>query len=247
MKKAISVLLILFGFVFAQSFGDLISLSDDKHEMDDYDATFNLLKQAEQLEPDNFEVVWRLARAHFDFFDNSEDEAVISENAYAGLDYAKKALELDDGRAESHKWYGILIGQVGILEGTKQKILNSYEVKDHTLKAIELDPGDDGNLHVMGRWHFTLADLSWFERQIAGLIYAKPPKASFEEAADFFQMAIDIEPDEVRHHLFLGKTYIEMDQIDEAKNALNAALAITAETDSDRILQKEAQELLSDL
>jgi len=247
MKKAICVLLVLVGFVFAQSFDDLITQSDAKNDVDDYDAEYALLKQAEELDPDNFEVIWRLARVHFNFFDNSTDEEVISTNAYAGLDYAKKALELDDGRAESHKWYGILIGQVGILEGTKQKILNSYEVKDHTLKAIELDPSDDGNLHVMGRWHYTLADLSWFERKIAGLIYATPPKASFEEAAEFFQQAIEMAPDEVRHHLYLGKTFIELDKKDEAKNALNAALAISAETDSDKILQKEAEELLAEL
>ena len=247
MKKAISILLIMIGFVFAQSFGELINQSDAKHAMDDYDANYALLKQAEELEPENFEVVWRLARAHFDFFDNSVDEEVINKNAYAGLDYAKKALELDDNRAESHKWYGILIGQVGILEGTKQKILNSYEVKDHTLKAIELDPDDDGNLHVMGRWHYTLADLSWVERKIAGLIYATPPEASFEEAAEFFQQAIEIAPDEVRHHLFLGKTYIELGDKEAAKNALNAALSISAGNESDRILQKEAQELVSGL
>lgn len=247
MKKAISVVLILFGFIMAQGFGDLIGQADAKHEMDDFDGTFELLKQAEQLEPENFEVVWRLARSHFDFFDNSEDEAVISENAYAGLDYAKKALELDENRAESHKWYGILIGQVGILEGTKQKIENSYQVKEHTLKAIELDPEDDGNLHVMGRWHFTLAELSWFERKIAGLIYATPPKASFEEAVEFFNQAIAMAPAEVRHHLWLGKSYIAMDKKDAASNALNAALAIPAGNDSDRILQKEAQDLLADL
>lgn len=245
MKKILSIVLILAGFVIAQGFGDLISDSDVKHDADDYSATFELLKQAEELEADNFEVIWRLARVHFDFSDNSEDEAVISENIYAGFDYAERGLEMDDGRAESHKWYGILIGRVGELEGTKQKILNSYEVKDHTLKALELDPEDDGNFHVMGRWNYTLADLSWFERKIAGLIYAKPPKASFKEAAAYFQQAIDLAPNEIRHHVWIGKTYEELKDKDAAKNAYNAALAITAENDSDRILQKEAQELLS--
>lgn len=247
MKKILSISLILVGFVMAQGFGDLIDQADAKHDDDAYSATYELLQQAEQLEPDNFEVIWRLARAHFDFSDNSEDETVISDNFYKGLDYAKKALELDDSRAESHKWYGILIGKVGELEGTKQKILNSYEVKDHTLKAIELDPEDDGNFHVMGRWHYTLSDLSWFERKIAGLIYATPPEASFEEAAEYFKKAIALEPTDIRNHLWLGNTYVALDKNDLAKQEYNAALAITAENDSDRKLQKEAQELLSNL
>lgn len=247
MKKILSISLILVGFVMAQGFGDLIDQADANHDDDAYSATYELLQQAEQLEPDNFEVVWRLARAHFDFSDNSEDETVISDNFYKGLDYAKKALELDDSRAESHKWYGILIGKVGELEGTKQKILNSYEVKDHTLKAIELDPEDDGNFHVMGRWHYTLSDLSWFERKIAGLIYATPPEASFEEAAEYFKKAIALEPTDIRNHLWLGNTYVALDKNELAKQEYNAALAITAENDSDRKLQKEAQELLSNL
>ncbi len=247
MKKILSIILILTGFIMAQGFSDLIDQADALHELDDFSGNYELLKKAEELETENFEVIWRLARAHFDFFDNSEDEEVISENVYAGIDYAKRALEMDDSRAESHKWYGILIGQVGILEGTKQKILNSYEVKNHTLKAIELDPEDDGNFHVMGRWHHTLADLSWFERKIAGLIYAAPPKASFEEAVEYFKQAIDMAPGEVRHHVWLGKTYESLDNAEAAKSAYNAALAITAENDSDRILQKEAQELLSEL
>lgn len=247
MKKILSISLILVGFVMAQSFEDLIDQADAKHDDDAYSATYELLQQAEQLEANNFEVVWRLARAHFDFSDNSEDETVISDNFYKGLDYAKKALELDDSRAESHKWYGILIGKVGELEGTKQKILNSYEVKDHTLKAIELDPEDDGNFHVMGRWHYTLSDLSWFERKIAGLIYATPPEASFEEAAEYFKKAIALEPTDIRNHLWLGNTYVALDKNELAKQEYNAALAITAENDSDRKLQKEAQELLSNL
>ena len=247
MKKILCIVVILASFVIAQGFGDLIDQADATHDLDDYSATYELLTKAQQIEPNNFEVIWRLARAHFDFSDNSEDEAVVSDNFYKGLDYAKKALELDDSRAESHKWYGILIGKVGELEGTKQKILNSYEVKDHTLKAIELDPTDDGNFHVMGRWHYTLADLSWFERKIAGLIYATPPKASFEEAVEYFKKAIVLNPTDIRSLLWLGNSYVALDKNDAAKEEYNAALAITAETDSDRKLQKEAEALLSDL
>ncbi len=247
MKKIISIFLVLIGFVMAQTFSELIDQADTRHDDDDYSGTHELLVQAEQLEATNIEVVWRLARAHFDFSDNSEDETVISDNFYKGLDYAKQALELDENLAEAHKWYGILIGKVGELEGTKQKILNSYEVKDHTLKAIELDPEDDGNYHVMGRWHYTLADLSWFERKIAGLIYAKPPKASFAEAAEYFKKAIALEPDDIRNHLWLGNSYVALKDKESAKEEYNTALAITAETDSDRKLQKEVQASLSDL
>jgi hypothetical protein len=90
MKKILSIVLILAGFVMAQGFGDLISDSDAKHDVDDYTATFELLKQAEELEANNFEVIWRLARVHFDFSDNSEDEEVISKNIYAGFDTLNK-------------------------------------------------------------------------------------------------------------------------------------------------------------
>jgi len=247
MRKIIVVCLMLTGFALAQDFNELIAAADAKHQENEYSATYDLLKQAEQLEPENYEYVWRLARAHFDFADNSEDEDMIKENYYTGLEYAKKALELDENRAESHKWYGIMIGKVGIIEGSKQKILNSYKVKEHTLKAIELDPTDDGNYHVMGQWHFALSDLSWFERKIAGIIYATPPKASFAEAAEFFAKANEMAPDDVRHLLWLGKTYLKLKNKDVAREALNDAIEISANNESARILQKEAKELLSDL
>ncbi len=85
MKRILSIVLILAGFVIAQGFGDLIDKADALHELDAFSGNYELLKKAEGLEVDNFEVVWRLARAHFDFFDNSEDENVISENAHTGL------------------------------------------------------------------------------------------------------------------------------------------------------------------
>jgi len=242
------ITVLLFGTtLFAQNADSLISKADALHEEENYAEVYDVMKQAEAVAPENFEVVWRLARANFDISDNTTDEEKISKHLYQGLSYAEKALEMDPNRAESHKWYGILIGRVGEIEGTKQKIKNSYEVAEHTKKAIELDPEDAANYHVMGRWHYTLADLSWVERQVASVIYAKPPQASFEEARKYFQTAIDKDPEDIRNYVWLGRTQEALDNESGARKAYNSALEISAQSESDRKLQKEARELLNDL
>ncbi len=247
MKKLAIVILALLTGLLAQDFQSLILQADLQHEASNYDGVYKLLKQAEELDAGNYEVIWRLARAHFDFSDNTTDEDLIKENIYDGFEYAEKALKLGPDQAESHKWYGILIGRVGELEGTEQKIKNSYPMAEHTLKAIDLDPEDSGNYHVMGRWHFALADLSWIERKIASWVYAEPPQASFEEAANFFRQAIDKDPEDIRNYLWLGKALEELDDEDGAAKAYNNALGIKAGSDSDKIQQEEARELLEDL
>ena len=230
--------------LFAQELDSLLNVADEMYDAKQYEEEFKILKNAEEIASDDFEVIWRLARVHFNLSDNTKDEKAISDNIYAGFDYAEMALEMDSCRAESHKWFGILIGRKGEIEGTKQRIINSYQVREHTLKAIELDPDDDGNYHVMGRWHFTLADLSWFKRTIASIVYETPPKASFEEARDYFQKAIELDPEDVRNYVWLGKTYIELDDEQFAENAFQQALSISAKSESDKILQEEARELL---
>ncbi|MFQ6673813.1 MAG: hypothetical protein ACE5GH_03375 [Fidelibacterota bacterium] len=239
-------LLIVFR-LYGQHPEDLFREADAKQEVKDFQGNYDLLKEAEKLDPESIEVLWRLARVHFDFSDNSDDEEVIEKNIYAGFDYAKRALEKDDHNAKAHKWYGILIGRVGEIEGTKQKIENSYQVAEHTLRAIELDPEDDGSYHVMGRWHYTLADLNWFERSIASLVYATPPEASFEEARTYFEKAVEKAPNDIRHYLWLGKTLLKLDDEEGVRDAFERALAVPPESEGDRLLQKEARDLLEDL
>ena len=134
-----------------------------------------------------------------------------------------------------------------MLEGTKQKIINSYDVEEYGLKAIELDPTYDGSLHLLGRWHYELADLSWIERTVAKIVYETPPKASFEESAEYFKRAIEAKSDEVRHYLWIGKVYIKLKDKEEAKKYLQTATEMTPFDDADKLMQKEAAELLNKL
>ncbi len=197
--------------------------------------------------PEDAEILWRLAQVHFDIADQTDDVEVDKAQLYPGLEAARAALKADSTSARANHWYAVLMGQVGMLEGTRQKIINSYDVRTYALRAIELDPAYDGTYHVMGRWHYELASLNWFEKKIAELVYTKLPEGSFAEAESYFRLAIQAKPHEIRHYLWLAKILIEEGKASEARLTLQDALSIHTSTDSDRRMQAEAGELLKDL
>jgi len=221
--------------------------TDALHDASEYDTELVQLETLSAEYPEDVEILWRLAQVHFDIADQTEDIEVHKTHFYPGFEAAKMAVTIDPNSARANHWYATLIGKIGMLEGTKQKIINSYEVEEYGLKAIELDPTYDGSLHLLGRWHYELADLSWVERTVAKIVYETPPKASFEESVKFYKKAIEAKDDEVRHYLWIGKAFIKLKDNEEAKKYLTIATEITPLDDSDKLMQKEAAELLEKL
>ncbi len=220
---------------------------DALHDASEYETELVQLEDLSAEFPEDVEILWRLAQVHFDIADQTEDEEIHKAHFYPGFESAKKAVKIDPNSARANHWYATLIGKIGMLEGTKQKIINSYDVEEYGLKAIELDPTYDGSLHLLGRWHYELADLSWIERTVAKIVYETPPKASFEESVEFYKKAIEAKDDEVRHYLWIGKAYIKLKNKEEAKKYLQIATEMTPFDDADKLMQKEAAELLNKL
>ena len=261
MQRSVLMILILsfasFGFaqdVFEDSLvlvdpvTDLLMQAEVAHDAKDYEATMKLLKAAEELDGQNEEVIWKISRGYFDFADRKPNDTEYKKKyIYDGRTYAEKALALNDKSAGGHKWYAIHHGQIGEAEGTEQKIKNSYGMRDHTMLAIKYDPSNAGNYHVMGRWHYALSDLSWLERQVASIIYATPPEASFEEALEFFKKAHELDKKDIRNMLYIGYCYDGLDNEKEAADWFNMAINANATSESDRGLQAEAKEALDDL
>jgi tetratricopeptide (TPR) repeat protein len=221
--------------------------TDALHDANEYETELVQLEKLSSEFPEDVEVLWRLAQVHFDIADQTEDEEVHKAHFYPGFEAAKEAVQIDPNSARSNHWYAVLIGKIGMLEGTKQKITNSYEVEKYGLKAIELDPTYDGSLHLLGRWHYELADLSWIERTVAKIVYETPPKASFEESVKFYKKAIEAKSDEVRHYLWISKAFIKLKDKGEAKKYLQTATEMAPFDDADRLMQKEAAGLLKKL
>ena len=195
----------------------------------------------------NAEVIWRKARAYFNQAEQQEDLDKKHALFYQSYDFSKEALALDSSLAKANHYYAVLHGQIGLVEGTKQKIINSYDVLKYGQIAIDIDPTYDNTHHLLGRLNFELANLSWFERNFASLIYETPPQGSFEKARDYFQAAIILNANDIRHWLWLGKSYIALDQKKAAAQTLSKAILLTPKDQKDTKNIQEAQQLLNNL
>ncbi|XP_076448832.1 regulator of microtubule dynamics protein 1-like isoform X2 [Babylonia areolata] len=204
-----------------------------------------LLREITTPQP-NDEVLWRLARALNEQSKRVDDKAEKKKLIFEAHDSVKQALALNDKNFACHKWYAILMDKVAEYEGTKARISQAYVVKEHFVKASELNPKDATTLYSLGVWCFLFADMPWYQRKIAGALFASPPTSTYDEALQYFQKAEETEPGFFSKNLMmLGKTYSRMGDKKMAMVYLTRAMERPIKTPDDKEAHKEAGDLLS--
>ncbi|XP_040849533.1 regulator of microtubule dynamics protein 1 isoform X2 [Ochotona curzoniae] len=170
-------------------------------------------------ESEDAELLWRLARA-------SRDVAQLSGTSeeekkllvYGALEYARRALDKNQSSSAAHK------------------------------KAIALNPKDATSIHLMGIWCYTFAEMPWYQRRIAKMLFATPPSSTYEEALGYFHRAEQVDPNFYsKNLLLLGKTYLKLHNKKLAALWLLKAKDYPAHTEEDKQVQTEAAQLLTGL
>ncbi|XP_066234887.1 regulator of microtubule dynamics protein 1 isoform X2 [Saccopteryx leptura] len=217
---------------------EILQQADYLYESGETEKLYHLLSQHKDSE--DAELLWRLARASRDLAQlsrTSEEEKKVL--VYEALEYAKRALEKNEASFAVHKWYAICISDVGDYEGIKAKIANAYVIKEHFEKAIELNPKDATSIHLMGIWCYTFAEMPWYQRRIANMLFAAPPSSTYEEALGYFQRAEQVDPNFYsKNLLLLGKTYLKLHNKKLAAFWLLKAKDYPAHTQEDKYRQK---------
>ncbi|XP_058524756.1 regulator of microtubule dynamics protein 1 [Ochotona princeps] len=226
---------------------EILEQADYLYESGDTEKLYQLLTQYKESE--DAELLWRLARASRDMAQlsgTSEEEKKLL--VYGALEYAQRALEKNQSSSAAHKWYAICISDVGDYEGIKAKIANAYIIKEHFEKAIALNPKDATSIHLMGIWCYTFAEMPWYQRRIAKMLFATPPSSTYEEALGYFHRAEQVDPNFYsKNLLLLGKTYLKLHNRKLAALWLLKAKDYPAHTEEDKQVQTEAAQLLTGL
>eukprot|EP01112_Ceratiomyxa_fruticulosa_P007612 TRINITY_DN1978_c0_g2_i1.p1 TRINITY_DN1978_c0_g2~~TRINITY_DN1978_c0_g2_i1.p1 ORF type:complete len:257 (-),score=72.63 TRINITY_DN1978_c0_g2_i1:129-809(-) len=194
---------------------DFIAHIDELYDQKKQDEVFEELKKV--ADSRDIEVLWRLCRAYYEQSELAKDNKELKkENLDKALDIVSKMKGLGVEHWAHHKWNAIVLSGMSTLiplSEFQNKMKNAHLIKEEALKSLELKPKDPTVLHLLGRWCFNVPKKGFFGT-FAG--FAGAPTSTFDEALNFFLQANEIEPT-VRNSLFIGDTYVQLGQKDNAK------------------------------
>ncbi|XP_063187645.1 regulator of microtubule dynamics protein 3 isoform X2 [Chroicocephalus ridibundus] len=179
-----------------EGLGQLLQQADRLHSGDEQEKRegFQLLLNNKLAYADQKDFLWRLARAHSDMSEITEDTVEKRSYASDGKEEMEIALQKWDQSAECHQWYAVLCGQLAEHESIQKRIQTGYVFKEHIDKAIALKPEDPKSHYLLGRWCYQVSHLGWLEKKTAAALFEAPPTATVQDALQNFLRVEELSP-----------------------------------------------------
>jgi tetratricopeptide (TPR) repeat protein len=192
------------------------------------------------------ELLWRQARAArlLSIDARTTSKEARKQYAFETLALAQEAAKLAPNNWAAHKWIAVGYKVVGDHVDTKAKLQNSFLIRDEFARALELNPTDATTTCLLGQWHYYFADMPWYERQAASLLFAAPPSSTYDAALALFLKAEQLEPGFYKKNAqMLASTYYRLGKYDDAKKWKQTALAMPTKTLDDEEAHQQASKL----
>ncbi len=213
---------------------------DSQHALDLYLA-------AETLRPNDAAILQKIARQYSDRIVDLTTDAEKKASAESALAYSQRAVALDPRNAVNVLSLAICHGKLGLFGDTRTKVASSRLVRDEAERALALDPNYAWAHHVLGRWHYEVSDLGFAARAWVRLFYGGLPDTSMAEAVRHLSLAVQLEPDELAHHLELGFALLAAGQKEKTRAAFAHGLALPSRGKHDEPAKARARAALAGL
>jgi tetratricopeptide (TPR) repeat protein len=218
--------------------------ADQLEDSDRLSEALQVLKAAEQSDPENPEVLYRISNVNAESVDVTSSEKEKKAYAQTALTYAKRAVERGPSLSEAHLSLAIASGKITDFVDNRTKMEYSRIIQREAEKAVQLDPKNDLAYLVLAKWNFEMSDLNPILRGIAQMLYGQVPASSQEKAIEYFKRAISIAPNRITHHFEYAQALNRMGKKEEARAEYQKVLQLTATDREEREDQKEAAKAL---
>lgn len=187
--------------------------------------------------PKDFGSAWKLARARYWLGTNGLPEAERRAALEAGIAAARAAVAAQPDKPEGHFWIAANMGALAEGFGMRQGLRYRGSIRDELQTTLKLDPAfmQGSADRALGRWYY----------KVPGLF-----GGSKQKSEQHLRTALAYNPQSVITHLFLAETLIDLDRKDDARKALEAAIAAPLDpewTPEDRRFKAQAKQLLAEL
>lgn len=161
------------------------------------------------------------------------------------LDYARRAVALEPRNPINVLSVAIAHGRLALASDAREKVRYSRLIREGAEHALSLDPTYAWAHHVLGRWHYEVAGVGGTARTFARFFYGGLPPASTDEAVRHLERAVELEPDELQHHLELGIALLAAGEPARARAELTRGLAMPSRAKHDEPAKARAREALA--
>lgn len=240
-------LLVSCGAVSAATVAELVKEGDVHDQSFQPKEALKSYLPAEKLEPDNVDLLLRIARQYRHQMADTGAGAEKIQLAKLALGYAQRAVALAPKNPEAHLSVAICHAKALELYSNKEKMAALRQVKLSTDKSLALESDNDLAWYILGRWHEKVAELSTLKRKVAEFAYGGLPKASNDDAVKCFQKAINLSPNRSPYHIDLGITHAAMGNHADARKHIEKGLAMPNQGKDDPETKKRGRETLATL
>lgn len=232
----------------AQDITELEQRADSLYEAFEEKQALELYNQILEEQPDHYEALWRSSFLYSRIGNRFEDEDDQEEYFNRGIELAERALKVDSTDTQSNFVMSVAMGRKALISGARDRVAASRDIKKYADRTLKYDSTHAGAWHVLGRWNYKIANLSWMERAAANTLFGGiPGDASNEKAAEYIEKAIDLNDSNLLYYYDLATVYEEMGQDQQAINTCKSALDMPNLTPDDEGIKEDCRELIKDL
>jgi tetratricopeptide (TPR) repeat protein len=237
----------IFSFAKAQDVSALIAEGQRLESILDEVNALNKFKEALKIAPQNVVALCRSSELCSSI--GNKESSTKSRDAYfnTALSYAQSALKLHPESDLSNIAMAIAVGRIVLTKSGKEKIASVKELKAYAEKAIKVNPSNFKGWHILGKWHYEVANLSSFERGAAKLLFGALPAASFSNAILCYEKARTLSPGFLLNLLELARVYKKTSEKVKAKNILTILQGFKNSSPDDAKIKIEAKVMLDKL
>lgn len=176
-----------------------------------------LLTRALAMDSASYDAAWRLARLNYFLGAHTDNDAERGKAYAKGVEAARRAVKLQDGKPEGHFWLGANLG--GQAEQSALSGMTSIdEIREEMEKVIQLDEGFQGGSAYMA----------------LGQVDLEAPKflgGDTKRAVEVLEKNLRFGANNALYRLRLAQAYLGVNRKEDARRELDTILSMTPSPD----------------
>lgn len=218
--RLILVVFCLFGlafFAFSQSAEELVAQADEMlMSLADMDTAKDILAKYEtaaETMGNTYDLNWKMSRILYHIGNHTADKKMQQDIFSQAIVLAEKAIALEPEKPDGHFWLAVNNGKFGESKGVMKSLGLVKPIKESLNKVIQLDRAyeEGGADRVLGRVFFKVPGIAGGDK---------------DQSLVHLLKSLEYGPNDPMTLLYTGETYLALDQVDKAREALDKVIAM---------------------